>query len=136
VYSQKGRKGLKYSRKRGCSRWSGDNNFQTKLLVTADRKSHLDMSVVRIGRLKKSDIDNSIGTKCSADCTLVSYKHRSIVAFAEVHALSHVSFQARKHSVGRAYHFQQVNNEASRLKALINHWLCGVSTKYLQSYAN
>jgi len=136
VYSQKGRKGLQYSRKRGGSRRPGDNNFQTKLLVTADRESHLDMSVVRIGRLKKADLENSIGTKCSADCTLVSDKHRSIAAFAKAHALPHVSFQANKHSAGGVYHTQQVNNVASRFKALINHRLRGVSTKYLQSYAN
>jgi len=136
VYSQKGRKGLQYSRKRGGTSRPGDNNFQTKLLVTADRKSPLDMSVVRIGRLKKADLDKSIGTKCSADCTLVSDKHRSMAAFAKAQALPHVTFQAREHSAGGSYHTQQVNNVASRFKALINHRLRGVSTKYLQSYAN
>ena len=36
-YSQKGRQGLKYSKKRGGCRKQGDNDFQTKLLITADR---------------------------------------------------------------------------------------------------
>lgn len=136
LYSQKGRKGLQYSRKRGGSSRRGDNNFQTKLVVTADRTSNIDMSVVRIGRLKKLDLENSIGKKVSPDCTLVSDKHRSIAAFAKANALPHVSFQASTHSAGGAYHTQKVNNMASRFKALINHQLRGVSTKYLQSYAN
>jgi len=37
LYSQKGRKGLSYSRKRGGSSRRGDNNFQVKMLVTTDR---------------------------------------------------------------------------------------------------
>jgi len=110
--------------------------YECSQASTRKRKSHLDMSEVRIGRLKKFDIDKSIGTKCSADCTLVSDNHRSITAFAKAYTLPHVSFQASEHAAGGAYHTQQVNNVASRFKALINHRLRGVSTKYLQSYAN
>ena len=35
LYSQKGRKGLKYNRKRGGSSRKGDNNFQTKIIVAS-----------------------------------------------------------------------------------------------------
>ena len=41
LYSQKGRKGLDYSRKRGGSKRAGDNDFQAKLLITSDRKKQL-----------------------------------------------------------------------------------------------
>ena len=136
LYSQKGRKGLKYSRKRGGSKRQGDNNYQVKMLVTADRKANVDMSIVRIGRLKKSDIERSVGDKFSPDSTLVSDKHRSISSFAKVKNLCHVSFKAAKHSAGGIYHVQNVNNIASRMKSIVNHHLRGVSSKYLQSYAN
>jgi len=79
LYSQKGRQGLKYSRKRGGSKRKGDNNFQVKMLVTMDRKQSTDLSVVRIGRLKSNDIKRKIGEKISKTATLVS--EINIVAF-------------------------------------------------------
>lgn len=136
LYSQKGRKGLKYSRKRGGSKRAGDNDFQAKLLITSDRKSHTNVSLVRIGRLKKSDIQRKISGKFTSDSTLVSDKHRSISSFAKSEGLKHVSFKSSEHSAGGEYHIQCINNLASRLKGTINHLLRGVSTKYLQSYAN
>src|SRR3990172_6718088 len=45
LYSQKGRKGLKYSRIRGGSSRQGDNKYKVKLLITADRQNDKDMSV-------------------------------------------------------------------------------------------
>jgi len=129
LYSQKGRKGLKYSRKRGGSKRAGDNDFQAKLLITADRQSNTDLSLVRIGRLKRSDIEREIGGKFSNTSTLVSDKHRSIASFAKSEGLKHVSFKASEHSAGDGHHVQGVNNQASRLKSIINHSLRGVSTK-------
>lgn len=136
LYSQKGRKGLKYSRKRGGSKRAGDNAFQAKLLVTTDRKNTMDMSLVRIGRLKKSDIQRKISGRFSENSILVSDKHRSIASFANSEGIQHISFKASKHTAGGEYHVQGINNIASKLKTIINHSLRGVSTKYLQSYAN
>jgi hypothetical protein len=136
LYSQKGRKGLKYSRKRGGSKRRGDNNFQVKLLITADRNTNKDLSVVRIGRLKKSDIERKVGGQFAHGSTLISDKHRSIASFAKSERLTHVSFMAKKHTAGGDYHIQNVNNIATRLKTVVNHQLRGVSTKYLQCYAN
>lgn len=136
LYSQKGRKGLDYSRKRGGSKRAGDNDFQAKLLITSDRKSNTDISLIRVGRIKKSDIQRKITGRFSDDCTLVSDKHRSIASFAKSEGLKHISFKASEHSAGGELHVQNVNNMASRLKGIINHSLRGVSTKYLQSYAN
>lgn len=136
LYSQKGRKGLKYSRKRGGSKRQGDNNYQVKLLVTADRKSNKDFSVARIGRIKKSDLERKVGGKFNESCILVSDKHRSISAFAKSEKISHVSFKSSEHSAGGEFHVQTVNNLATRMKGIVNHQLRGVSTKYLQNYSN
>jgi transposase-like protein len=136
LYSQKGRKGLKYSRLRGGSSRQGDNNFQVKLLITADRQDARDLSVLKIGRIAKSDIQREIAGKFNESCTLVSDKHRSISAFAKSEGIRHKSFIASKHTAGNDYHVQNVNNMATRLKNIVNHQLRGVSTKYLQNYSN
>lgn len=136
LYSQKGRRGLAYSRKRGGSRRAGDNGFQAKLLITTDRNKTSDMSLVRIGRLKKADIERKVSGRFSEDCELVSDKHRSISAFAKSEKLKHFNFKASKHTAGGEYHVQNINNMAAALKAVINGTFKGVSTKYLQNYAN
>lgn len=136
LYSQKGRKGLDYSRKRGGSKRAGDNGFQAKLLITSDRNSNKNISLVRVGRLKKTDIERKVSGKFSNDVTLVSDKHRSICSFAKTEGLNHVNFKSSDHTAGGEFHIQGVNNLASKLKSIINHSFRGVSTKYLQSYAN
>lgn len=136
LYSQKGRKGLKYSRIRGGSHRQGDNNYQVKLLITADRQNKKDLSVLKIGRISKADIQRKIAGKFNESCTLVSDKHRSISAFAKSEGIKHKSFISTKHTAGNDYHVQTVNNMATRLKEVVNHRLRGVSTKYLQNYSN
>jgi len=135
-YSQKGRKGLKYSRKRGGLRRKGDNKYQVKMLVAADREKQRDMSVIKIGRISKSDIQRKIGGKFNESGIIVSDKHRSISAFAKSEGVPHKRFKASEHTAGGDYHVQTVNNIASRLKTIVNHRLRGVSTKYLQNYSN
>ena len=136
TYSQKGRKGLDSSRKRGGCEKKGDNDFQTKLLMTSDRNGQNDFSVVRIGRLHSSDIYRKVGDKFASDCTLVSDKHKSIKAFAKNADIKHVSFMAKKHTVDKKHHVQRINNYAERFGDIVNRQLKGVSTKYLQCYAN
>lgn len=136
LYSQKGRKGLKYSRKRGGSKRQGDNNFQVKMLITSDRKNTQDLSVVRIGRLKREDIERKVGKRINKNCKLVSDKHVSIASFAKRNKIDHVRFKASEHTADSVHHVQTVNNIATRLKTSVNHVSRGVSTKYLQCYAN
>ena len=136
LYSQKGRKGLKYSRKRGGSKRRGDNDFQVKMLITSDRNKTNDLSVTRIGRIKAGDISRKIKDRIDSDATLVSDKHRSISCFAKKNSIKHVSFKASEHVLDKEHHVQTVNGIASRFKGIFNHYLRGVSTKYLQSYAN
>lgn len=135
LYSQKGRKGLKYSKKRGGRKGAGDNNFQAKLLITTDRNKTTNVSLACIGRLSKADIERKISGRFSDNCILVSDKHRSIAAFAKSEQLKHISFKSSQHTAGGEYHVQNINNMASNLKAVINYTLKGVSTKYLQNYA-
>ena len=136
LYSQKGRQGLKYSRKRGGSNHKGDNNYQAKLLVTSDRNGTHDLSLARIGRLKSEDIQRKVGGKFKKGATLVSDKHSSISAFAKKNGINHVGFKSSQHGADKEHHIQLVNNMASRLKNFINGNLKGVSTKHLQCYAN
>lgn len=136
LYSQKGRKGLEFSRQRGGSKRQGDNNFQVKLLTTADRNGTLNMTMVRIGRLKKSDIQRTIGDRIIKGTILVSDKHKSISGFAKDSQIEHKRFTAKNHTLDNQYHVQYVNNVAARFDTTVNRVLRGVSTKYLQNYSN
>jgi transposase-like protein len=136
LYSQKGRKGLDFSRKRGGSKRKGDNDFQVKMLIVADRNKTNKLSVTRIGRIKAEDIKRKISEKIDDDITLVSDKHSSISSFAIKNNIKHVNFKASEHVADKEHHVQTVNGIASRFKGVFNHYLRGVSTKYLQNYAN
>ena len=134
-YSQKGRKGLKYSRKRGRSSHKGDNGYKTKLLIAKERDGELDMSVVTVGRLSAKDISNRLNGKFGEDSILISDKHPSISKFSNTENIKHENFTAKLHVKDEIWHVQTVNRLASAIKSGINHQLRGVSTKYLQNYA-
>jgi len=134
-YSQKGRKGLKYGRKRGRSSHRGDNGYQTKLLITKEREGALDMSVVTIGRLSEQDISGKLGGKFGDDAVIMSDSHPSIKKFSNTENVKHESFIAKSHVKDKTCHVQTVNQLASTIKDRVNHRLRGVSTKYLQNYA-
>ena len=134
-YSQKGRKGLKYSKKRGGTNHRGDSAYQVKIL-TATNKSQTEMKVTNIGRLSKSDIQRSIGDKITKNTILISDKHNSIQAFAKDNKLEHHSFKAKEHTTKEGKGVQSLNNIAKRIDTLLNRTLSGVSTKYLQLYVN
>lgn len=134
-YSQKGRRGLTYSRVRGRSSHKGDNDFQAKVLVTKARKGELDMSLLKIGRLCKSDIKRKFHGRFKETAILVSDKHPSIASFAVTEGIEHESFLAKDHVKDKDFHVQSVNYLAGALDDGINRRLRGVSTKYLQNYA-
>lgn len=134
-YSQKGRKGLKYSKKRGGTRHRGDSDYQVKIL-TVTNASKTEMKVTNIGRLSKSDIQRSMGDKITKKTILISDKHQSIQAFAKDNKLEHHRFKASDHTTNDGKGVQLLNNIAGRLDTLLNRTFCGVSTKYLQLYVN
>ena len=133
LYSQKGRKGLKYSRQRGGSNKQGDNEFQVKVIAASDKKQVI-MKVVKIGRIDQSDIIAAIGDKFNKHDKLVTDSHPSYTAFAKTLRLEHVKFISKNHKAETGENVQYINNMATRLKTLINHNLKGVVTKYLQLY--
>ena len=51
-----GRKGRKYSRKRGSGNKPEDNGKQTKVIVASDGKQTV-LQVAKIGRITKNDIN-------------------------------------------------------------------------------
>jgi len=134
-YSQKGRKGLKYSKKRGGTSHKGDNDYQVKIL-TATTGKQTEMKISNIGRLSKADIQRTIGNKLTKSTILISDKHKSIEAFAKDNKIEHHSFKASEHTTIDGKGVQVLNNIAKRLDTLLNRTFCGVSTKYLQLYVN
>lgn len=127
-------------RKRGgTSKTRGVSNDQVAVIVTQDRKSNLDLTVATMGRLKKIDIENAIGSRIKASRTVlcsdahVSYKGFAIDNEIEHHPLKASSKQRVKNKV---YHIQHVNSTHNRIKKWIDNRFWGVSTKYLQQYLN
>ena len=135
LYSQKGRKGLKYSRKRGGSRRKGDNNFQVKIIAASDT-TDVEMRVAKIGRISKNDVVQVVGGKFKKSQKLVTDGHSSYKAFAKEAKLDHVFFIAKDHVAKTGENVQYINNLAGRFDTQINRISRGVSTKYLQLYSS
>lgn len=134
-YSQKGRKGLEYAKKRGATSHKGDNNYQVKILTLANG-TQTEMKVTNIGRIKSSDIQRSVGYKISNKSIMISDSHQSIKAFAETNKIPHLSFKAKNHTTDDGKGVQLLNNIAGRIDTVLNRTFRGVSTKYLQLYVN
>ncbi len=137
-FNQKGRKNLSSSKKRGRqNNKQGDNSESVKVLATADREGDLILDVVRIGRLKASDVKKSIGGIINKETNiLTSDKHPSLKAFAKAFRIQHETFLAKYHSRAKIYHVNTINEKAGRLKTLVNRGFKGVATKYLHNYCN
>jgi transposase-like protein len=135
LYSQKGRKKLKYSRQRGGSSRQCDNDYQVKV-ITASDKNQVVMKVAKIGQIDQSDIISAIGDKFHKHDKLVTNTHPSYSAFANTLRLEHVKFISQNHKAEIGENVQYINNLANRLKTLINHNLKGVATKYLPLYTS
>jgi len=126
-------------RKRGGTAGKrGISNEQVAVIVTADRDAELDMTVVRLGRIKKVDIEKAIGERISQDMILCSDSHVSYKGFAIDNEIEHHAIRAnlKQYVKQKIYHVQHVNSIDSRLKKWIEYQFGGVSTKYLQKYLN
>lgn len=136
LYSQKGRKGLEYSRKRGGSKRKGDNDFQVKVLVLSDQNKSNWSDTVKIGRINTQDVITSIGDKFVKNQKIISDKHPTYGAFAKSIQLNWVNFKSSNHVAQTGENVQYVNSLASQLKSEINHLHRGIATKNLDIYAN
>lgn len=126
-------------RKRGEStKKKGKRNEHVAVIVTADRLSEIDMTVARIGRIKKIDIQNAIGERISGQTILCSDSHISYKGFAIDKKIEHHAIRAdlKQFVKKKIYHVQHVNSIDSRMKKWIEYRFIGVSTKYLQKYMN
>jgi hypothetical protein len=96
LYSEKGiKQQYRTPRKRGGkARKRGINNEQVSVIVTADRDSELDMTVARLGRIKKMDIEKAIGQRVSEETILCSDSHVSYKGFAIDKKIQHHTIRA------------------------------------------
>lgn len=92
-----------------------------------------------MGRLKKVDIENAIGTRVKPNKTILcSDAHVSYKGFAIDNKIEHHSLKAiiKQRVKNKTYHIQHVNSTHNKLKKWIDNTFWGVSTKYLQQYLN
>ncbi|MBL4940022.1 MAG: IS1595 family transposase [Lutibacter sp.] len=122
----------------GVSKQRGINKDHIAVIVTQDRKKHLDLTVVTKGRLKKINIEQAIGSKVTKQTILCTDGHVSYKGFAKDKMLEHHPLRAdlKQFIKNGVYHIQHVNSTHNRLKKWIDNTFWGVSTKYLQQYLN
>lgn len=140
LQSDKGNRNLKHKgRKRGgTSSKRGISSDQVAVIVTADRKGTIDLSVATMGRIEKKDIENAIGSRISKGAILCTDGHVSYKGFAKDGNLTQIVLRAnlKQHVKQGIYHIQNVNSLHNRIKKWIDLTFWGVSTKYLQNYMN
>lgn len=132
LFSKKGKKRGGKAKKKGIS------NEQVAIIATADRAGQQGLNVATIGRLKKIDIEKTIGNRISDKTILCSDSHVSFNGFAIDNAIDHHAIRAdlKQFVKDGIYHVQHVNSIHNRLKKWINQQFWRVSTKYLQQYLN
>jgi len=137
-YSQKGNKKLQdKGRKRGSGYSKrGSPKDKVAVIVTADRKGSMDLSVASIGGIDRHDIENAIGYRISKDAIICSDGSTSYKSFASENELQLVVLRAdlKQFVKQKIYHIQNVNSLHNNLKKWIDSTFWGVSTKYLQNY--
>jgi len=140
LFSEKGKRDLtRKGKKRGSkAKKKGVNNEHVAVIVTADRAGEQELSVATLGRIKKIDIENSIGKRISGQTVLCSDSHVSYKGFAIDNAIEHHAIRAdlKQYVKDGVYHVQHVNSLHNKLKKWLNDQFWGVSTKYLQQYLN
>jgi transposase-like protein len=134
--SRKGRRGMKYARKRG-KRKVGDNNYTGKVFMAYSRSTgKVDFQFSHMGRTKADDVANYMGTY--SDLHVYSDSHRSYISYFKRGNVAYDKFKAGDH-VSKAdskVHNQTINAYAGQFHTLINQIHRGVSTKYIQGYCN
>ncbi len=140
LFSEKGKRTLsRKGRKRGTrAKKRGVSDEQVAVIVTADRAGQHELSVASLGRIKKIDIEKSIGSRISDKTVLCSDSHVSYKGFAIDNILEHhaIRVDLKQYVKDGVYHVQHVNSLHNRLKKWLNDQFWGVSTKHLQQYMN
>lgn len=140
LLSEKGKRTLsRKGRKRGAkAKKRGMSDEQVAVIVTADRAGQYELSVATLGRIKKKDIEKSIGSRVCDKTVLCSDSHVSYKGFAIDNTLEHHAIRTdlKQYVKDGVYHVQHVNSLHNRLKKWLNEQFWGVSTKHLQQYMN
>lgn len=140
LLSEKGKRSLpRKGRKRGTkAKKRGISDEQVAIIVTADRAGHQELSVATLGRIKKMDIEKSIGSRVCDKTVLCSDSHVSYKGFAIDNSLEHHAIRTdlKQYVKDGLYHVQHVNSLHNKLKKWLNEQFWGVSTKHLQQYLN
>ena len=140
LLSEKGKRSLsRKGRKRGTkAKKRGISDEQVAIIVTADRTGQQELSVATLGRIKKTDIEKSIGGRVCDKTVLCSDSHVSYKGFAIDNSLEHHAIRAdlKQYVKDGLYHVQHVNSMHNKLKKWLNEQFWGVSTKHLQQYLN
>jgi transposase-like protein len=140
LFSEKGKKSLaRKGRKRGAkAKKRGISDELVSVIVTADRAGQQELSVATLGRVKKIDIEKSIGSRICDKTVLCSDSHVSYKGFALDNSLEHHAIRAdlKQYVKDGLYHVQHVNSLHNKLKKWLNEQFWGVSTKHLQQYLN
>ena len=140
LLSEKGKRTLsRKGKKRGTkAKKKGISSEQVAIIVTADRAGQQEFSVATLGRIKKNDIEKSIGARICDKTILCSDSHVSYKGFAIDNSLEHHAIRAdlKQYVKDGVYHVQHVNSLHNKLKKWLNEQFWCVSTKHLQQYLN
>lgn len=139
-HSEKGNRQLKRpSRKRGTDpEKRGISTDKATVIVSADRNRSLKITLSTMGRITKSDIEESFQKPLPKETVLCSDGHVSYKGYSKDNKLKHIVLRAdlKQYVKKGVYHIQHVNELHNRLKKWIDNTFWGVSTKYLQNYLN
>jgi len=139
-HSEKGNRHMQRpARKRGTDlKKRGISTDKAAVIVSADRNRSLKMTLSTMGRITKSDIEESFQKPLPAATILCSDGHVSYKGYSKDNNLKHIVLRAdlKQHVKKGGYHIQHVNELHNRLKKWISNTFWGVSTKYLQNYLN
>lgn len=129
------RKAYKRGRKLGKKGISKDH---VAVIATKGRTEGLDLTVATLGRIKKQDIKNAVGTRVDSKTVLCSDGHVSYKGFAKDHQIEHhvIRGDLKEYVKNKKYHIQHINSLHNGVKKWIDNRFWGVSTKYLQKYMN
>lgn len=119
-YSEKGSHNLnrKPHQRGNTSKQRGISDDKVSVIVTADRASQFDFTVVRRGRIRKKDIDNAIGSLTSSQTILCSDSHVSYKGYAIDKGIEYHPLRSdmKQRVIKGIYHIQHVNSLHSHLK--------------------
>lgn len=124
-------------RSRGGRPTRGLSKDEAVVFTTTDRAGNKAYKFTSMGRVSVKDLTKTIGSRVSERTILCSDGNSSYKSFAKQQNIEHHILNISKgERVRGEYHIQHVNSLHSRMNNLFNQNLKGVSTKYLQKYAN